>query len=240
MKTILYTRDQEVIMYDPQQTVCEGPSATWFSRTISVSSDKLVMIALDFACSVALTVTGEVRKSQMIIVVKNVDTGKIVERMKVRGSRTWTRAFFPLDHGNYQIGFITDENYRNADKVYMKDFYYHDYIASPNIDAIGSLKPPKQLAGIQTFDTLEGTMRLQRIGNKGCEIEMTLYFKTETQYRNFVRSRHDSYMVLECNYGVYGGYLAGTESDPSTDGPLRLIRVKLLSPQRAGVGVDGM
>lgn len=239
MMTKLYTREDYETLFNEQKTICVGPGDTWASTQIVVPTDKLAVTAFDYACSVATTSAGNIRIANMTIISENVITGEEIERVIVTGARTWTRVFVPLDHGTWRIRFRTDSKYLSTDKVYLKDFNHHIFRPSPQVVAIDKLKPPVSQAGTQMFDTLESAMRLQRTGNHGSAIEMQLIFDTVSKFNSFYDAHFERYLLVECNYGIYGGYIqAGAE--PETEGPLRFLTITLLSPQRAGVGVNGI
>lgn len=215
-----------------------GPSQKWTAPPLIYADDEVGTYGIDYAIETILTSAGEITKATSALIVES--GGKAVERLRVRGSRTWTRAFLPVDSGESAVGVASNNQFRASDKIYVRSIIAHRYKPSPYIYAIDQLKPPKPLSGLQAFDSLDGSLRMQRTGNLGCEIEMTLCFLTGDDFVNFMKSRHDGYMVFKSRYGVYGGYLDGSQSEPERKGASVFLRVKFLSPQRAGVGVDGL
>lgn len=198
------------------------------------------MLALDYAVKAAVTSAGEITQAEIAIVTHEVETAKTAERQIIRGSRTWTRGFWPVDAGIRKVGIATNGSFRSTDVVHVRRIYAHRYKQSSYVHAIDKLSPPTPLSGLQVYDTLEGAMRMQRTGNTGCEIEMTLCFLTEAKFNAFMDRKHDSYMALKSRYGLYAGYLQGTDSKPETKGQSIFLRVKLISPQRAGAGSNGI
>lgn len=235
----LYTHVGEVTLQNttPIEAVV-GPSQKWTAPPITYADDEVGTYGIDYAIQTVLTSAGEITKATSALIIQRGTSS--VERLRIRGSRTWTRAFLPVDSGVSSVGVASNNQFRGSDKIYVRSIIAHRYKKSPYVFAIDQLKPPKPLSGLQPFDTLDGSLRMQRTGNLGCEIEMTLCFLTGADYQNFMKTRHDGYMVFKSRYGLYGGYLDGSQSEPESKGSSVFLRVKFLSPQRAGMGADGI
>lgn len=236
----IYSHVEESQIYVGPSAVVVGPDKFWLSPAVTFEDDEVGMFAFDYAIKAAVTSAGEITQAETALLSRDMADADSIERMIIRGSRTWLRAFLPVDTGTHKCGVASNGSFRSTDSISIRRIYAHRYRKSSYIKAIDQLKPPKPLSGLQVADTLEGAMRMQRTGNTGCEIEMTLCFTSVSKYLSFMRTRHDGYMVLKCRYGVYGGYLNGTDTDPESKGSTILLRVKLISPQRAGVGVTGI
>lgn len=236
----LYTHTQEAQIFTGPSRVVAGPEKVWLSPEVEFEADEVGMFGIDYAIKAAVNSAGEITQAETALVTQNVTSGTITERQKIRGSRTWTRQFLPVDTGKRKAGIATNDSFRSTDEVYVRRLFAHRYKVSPYVHAIDQLEGPTPLSGVQTYDTLEGAMRMQRTGNTGCQFEMTLCFLTEKQFNAFMKNNHDGYMALKTRYGLYAGYLQGTDSKPMTKGASIFLRVKLLSPQRAGAGSSGI
>lgn len=236
----LYSHVEEAEIYEGPSQVVTGAERVWRSPSVTFADNEVGMLAIDYAIKAAVTSAGEITRAETALITYNADDAKDTERQFIRGSRTWTRAFLQVDSGTYKIGVASNDQFRSTDGIYVRRVFAHKYRISSYVHAIDQLKPPKPLNGLQTFDTLEGTLRMQRTGSIGCEIEFTLCFLSDEKYQLFMQNRHDGYMVLKTRYGTYGGYLEGTSTEPESKGSTIFLRVKLLSPQRAGVGVEGL
>ncbi|WP_248499802.1 hypothetical protein [Staphylococcus aureus] len=240
MISTLYTHVEEAEIYEGPNQVVTGAERIWRSPSVTFAANEVGMLALDYAIKAAVTSAGEITQAEAALITQNTADGDDIERQRIRGSRTWTRAFLQVDSGTYKVGVASNDQFRSTDGIYVRRVFAHKYRVSSHVHAIDQLKPPKPLYGVQKFDTLEGTLRMQRTGSLGCEIEFTLCFISESKYQSFMKSRHDGYMVIKTRYGTYGGYLQGTDTDPESKGSTIFLRVKMLSPQRAGVGVNGL
>jgi len=240
MLPTLYSHVEETEIFSGPSLVVTGPEKLWLSPMVDVQEDEVGMLAMDYAVQAAVTSQGEITRAEIALVTHNAKSSYTRQRKIVRGSRTWTRVFLPVDSGQRKIGIATNDYFRSTDKVNVRRIFYHRYVPSTYVYAVDQLTPPKPLYGIQLQNTLEGSVRTQRTGNTGCEIGMTLCFLTHEGFNKFMDTRHDSYMVLKSRYGLYGGYLNGLDSEPTTKGASVFLRVKLISDQRPGAGSNGI
>lgn len=240
MLPTLYSHVEETEIFEGPSIVVTGAERMWLSPMVEIEEDEVGMLAMDYAVQAAVTSAGEITRAEVALVTHNAKSSFTRQRKIIRGSRTWTRVFLPVDTGQRKIGIATNEYFRSTDNARVRRVFYHRYVPSTYVYAIHELKPPKPLYGLQVQNTLEGSVRTQRTGNTGTEIEMTLCFLTHDGFNKFMDTRHDSYMILKCRYGLYGGYLNGLDSEPSTMGASVFLRVKMISDQRSGAGSNGI
>lgn len=240
MIPVLYSHVEETEIFHGPSLVVAGPEKMWLSPSVTIQEGEVGMFALDYAVQAAVTSAGEITQAEIALVTHNVSSNFTRQRKIKRGSTTWKRAFLPVDSGTRKVGIATNEFFRSSDAAHARRIFYHRYVPSTYVFAVDKLTPPAPLSGLQVHDTLEGSVRMQRTGNTGAEIEMTLCFRTEVEYNKFMDTRHDSYMILKSRYGLYGGYLNGTDSKPEREGISVFLRVKLISDQRAGAGSNGI
>lgn len=240
MLPTLYTHVEETEIFEGPSIVVTGSEKLWLSPVVDIKEDEVGMLAMDFAVQAAVTSAGEITRAEIGLVTHNADSNSTRKRKIVRGSRTWTRVFLPVDSGKRKIGIATNEYFKSTDNARVRRIFYHRYVPSSYVYAIDQLTPPKPLSGLQVMNTLEGSVRTQRTGNTGSEIAMTLCFLTGESFNKFMDTRHDSYMILKSRYGLFGGYLNGLDSEPTALGTSVFLRVKMISDQRAGAGSNGI
>ncbi len=240
MLPTLYSHVEETEIFEGPSIVVTGSEKLWLSPVVNIGENEVGMLAMDYAVQAAVTSAGEITRAEIALVTHNAGSNSTRKRKIVRGSRTWTRVFLPVDSGQRKIGIATNEYFRSSDDARVRRIFYHRYVPSTYVYAIDQLTPPKPLYGLQVQNTLEGSVRTQRTGNTGSEIAMTLCFLTEEGYNKFMDTRHDSYMLLKSRYGLFGGYLNGLDTEPTVKGASVFLRVKMISDQRAGAGSNGI
>ena len=126
-----------------------GPSRKWTAPPITYADDEVGTYGIDYAIETVLTSAGEITKATSALIIQRGTSS--VERLRVRGSRTWTRAFLPVDSGESAVGVASNNQFRASDKIYVRSSIAHRYKASPYIYAIDQLKPPKPLLTKDSF-----------------------------------------------------------------------------------------
>ncbi|MGM7634158.1 hypothetical protein [Bacillus sp. Hm123] len=225
----LYRRGTNFYTQSGSILVGSGPNQSY---RIKQTFERPGWVAFDFLTNVAFTEETEIGMGHFIVEVNGV------ERFSARASYTWTRHYIFVDEGENIITFKTDGNYTNGDTAYIKHTVCTVFHEQSYIGGIGSITPPKPLQEIQNFNILDGYTRYQRTGPAGSLIEFEVVLTNTVAFNEFM-SDIDNFTIIKYSAGVFGGVIIPQDTEPIRKGPLYIVKCKLHSSERAGVGVNG-
>ncbi|MED0665703.1 hypothetical protein P4T04_05145 [Bacillus badius] len=225
----LYRRGTNFYSHTGEILVGNGPNQSYvFTKTFSSPG----WVSFDFLTNVAFSSSGELGMGHFVVEVNGI------ERYRARASYTWTRHYMFVDEGENMITFRTDSAYQTGDFAKIKNIVLTRFVEQDYIAGIGSITPPRPLQEITNFAILDGYTRYQRTGPVGTQIDFELVFTKTADYNTFMADI-DNFCVLKYSAGVFGGILIPQDSDPQRKGPLYIVKCKMHSSERAGVGVMG-
>ena len=160
-----------------------------------------------------------------------------IRRFRVRGPWAWTRQWIFVDAGTHTVQF-RKVNYGSGDTAKIRRINLTDFPKAEEPHMLEATTMPKPLENISTFPLLMGWQRYQRSGPKGCELEFTLIFQEMEKWQSFMANLENFY-IIKGDYGVYGGTILPQDCDTVRKGTLILMKCKMQSPMKAGVGVNG-
>lgn len=226
----LYRRGTNFYTQSGSVLVGPGPNQSY---TVRQTFERPGWVAFDFLTNVAFTSYGEIGMGKFVVEIN----GKA--RFSARASYTWTRHYIFVDEGENIITFKTDANYQGGDTAYIRHLVCTVFHEQSYIDGIGSITPPKPLQEIQSFNILDGYTRYQRTGPSGSTIEFEVVL-TKTQSFNQFMSDIDNFTIIKYSAGVFGGVIIPQDTEPTRKGPLYIVRCRMHSSERSGVGVNGI
>ncbi|OLN21704.1 hypothetical protein BTO30_13455 [Domibacillus antri] len=225
----LYRRGTNFYSDTAETVVGTGPNQSYvLTQTFSEPG----WVSFDFLTNVAFSSSGELGMGHFIVEVNGI------ERYRARASYTWTRHYMFVGAGENMIIFRTDSAYQAGDYAKIRNIVLTRFIEQSYIAGIGGITPPKPLQQITNFSILDGYTRYQRTGPVGSQIDFELVFTNAADYNTFI-AEVDNFCILKYSVGVFGGLLIPQDSDSQRKGPLYIVKCKMHSSERAGVGVLG-
>ncbi len=187
--------------------------------------------SFDYMCDVPIHNDGVLPKVYFKVFVD----GRL--RFRARAAWAWNRVRIYVDEGAHDVRFITEDYTANdSAKIRLIDHRYFDPVNYLTIEATSM---PKQMESVNTYPILNGAQRHQRTGKRGTELEFVIVFQSMSQWRSFMITFEDDY-IISGDYGVYGGVLLPQDTETTRAGGLVFTRTKMNSPLAAGIGVEGL
>lgn len=188
-------------------------------------------VAFDFMCNIPSS-SGELPNKWFEVYINGV------KRARVRAAWAWTRNWIYVDEGAAKVEFKT-VSYVAGDYAKIRRINLTDFPEVKEHIMIEATTMPKPMASVSTFPILQGSQRYQRGGAKGSVLEFTLIFDDVAQWRKFMATLENFY-IIKGDYGVYGGTILPQDIDTTRTGTLILTKCVMNSPLTPGIGVDGL
>lgn len=219
----LYRRDENFLSDAPERDITGGYNQTF-------TFDNPGWVAFDFMANVPIK-PGQHAKKYLKVEVNGV------LRFKTLGGWSWQRYYIFVEAGTQTVRWFT-EGYDGGDYAKVRYINLTDFPLVEEPVMLENTSMPRPLESITPYEVSQGWQRYQRSGTQGCELKFTLIFTEIAQWRKFM-STLENFYIISGDYGTYGGVILPQDCNTVREGPLILMECVMLSSMTAGIGVDG-